>query len=248
MADAVTQNDKDDVAAVAAETIEEAKTPEELAAERSALQAERNQRKAQKRIDWRTWRPNENAAVLTESVVLGHPILRRLFELAFVRGQIATYMLQSKVSRSPEEEDARQRVEEVIEMTLVEVEKELRAERARLLEFAKGDGITEFPAKSYVVMEELTVPKFSPGAARLLRIFRGLDDIFWMLEVLFINGTIKLGHKLNVTNRWKKIMWDLVRKQTQAWVHMRNAMRDGGRIKRNRGDAPPADEAFSDAA
>lgn len=226
-------------------------TPETPVVTKADVQAERNQRKAQKRIDWRTWRPSENTAVLNESVVLGHPVLRRLFDLAFVRGQIATYMMQSKISRSAEEEEARQRVDEVIEMSLQEVERELKAERARLLEFAKGDGIAEFPAKSYVVMEEITVPKYSPGAARLLRIFRGLDDIFWMLEVLFINGTIKLSHKMNVINRWKKILWDLVRKQTAAWVHMRDAMRDGGRIKRNRGDAPANEsggDPLSDAA
>lgn len=241
MADALDPS-KNDEAALAVETPDNAPTSREV------VQAERTARKEQKRIDWRDWRPTENAAMLNEKIVIGHPVLRRLFDLVFIRGQIATYMLQSKTSRSAIEEDARQRVEEVIETTLQKVEKELAGERARLLEFAKGDGISEFPAKNYVVLEELNVCKFSPGASRLLRIFRGLDDIFWMLEVLFINGTIKLSHKINVTNRWKKLLWELVRTQTNTWVTMRNAMRDGGRIRRNHGDGEGEGKASSGSA
>ena len=239
MADALDPSKTDEVA-LAAETPESTEAAPPSPAD---VQAQRNERKEQKRLDWREWRPSENAPMLSEKIVIGHPVLRRLFDLVFIRGQIATYMLQSKTSRSAVEEEARQRVEEVLETSLQTIEKELAAERARLLEFAKGDGITQFPEKSYVRLEELEVAKFSPGAGRLLRIFRGLDDIFWMLEVLFINGTIKLAHKVNVTNRWKRMLWELVRSQTNTWVRMRDAMRDGGKIRRNRGAGEGEDQA-----
>lgn len=219
--------DTDQAADAAAEDLEHSDLEADAAPEPEARQRERTQRKDQKRLDALTWTPPDSAAVLYEDLSLGHKTLQRNFNLWFVRSQIAMYKLQSDMADYSSDEQFRG-AGEVVEMQLQEIEKELADEHARLLEVAKAEGIESFPAKGFNQPVTLRVPKYTPGAGRVLRLIRKLDDLFWALDVLFISGSIKSDHKNNLINRWKRLMWGLVRAQTQVWVRVRDSLRDQG--------------------
>lgn len=227
--------DAEDVALAAqidAESGSHADEPAEAHAE------ERARRKQQRRLDALTWTPQESAAVLHEELVLGHRTLQRTFNLWFVRTQIAMHKLQQELPNIGTTDQVKGSTE-ILEMQLKEIEKELGDELSRLTALAKNDGIDSFPPKSYSHPISLRVPVYAPGAARVLRLIRRLDDLFWALDYLFISGSINAQHKVNIINRWKRLMWGLVHGQTRVWTRARDALRKQGVLRAPRGVSIP---------
>lgn len=194
-------------------------------------QTERTVRKTRKRVDALAWVPTESAAVLHENVTLGSKTVQRAFNLWYSRAQINLYMLQGIIPEAGTAEQARG-VNDVVDARLDELEKELAQETERLRHLAKVDGIDHLPPKNFSQQMDLRVPKFTPASARFLRIVRGVDDLYWLLEVLWISGVIKSDTKWNIINRWKRLMMGMVKFTQQTWLRARTALRQSMAARR----------------
>ena len=230
-------------------------SPEELAhpipAEAMAAApapTDRERRKAQQRVDARSWYPRENVAVLHRTITVGSPTLRKGWDPAFVRTQIAMHMLQEVLPSTSEMEQARA-IEKLIDERLTSLENEMHAEYSRLLAVANSDGVDTIPAKNYPGAETIQVPVFTPGAGRYLNLLVKVDDLLWLADYLWLSGMIKLDHKWQLVNRWKRLFWDFVKFTTQTWIRARSSLRkkqDEANKKRRGEVAPAGNEGASD--
>lgn len=178
---------------------------------------ERAQRQRPQKVDALTWRPRENAAFLTRPVTFTHPILIRSWNPLLARAQITMFMLQEVTATAASIEEARQ-VEIVINDMLGKLESALEAEISRLKHLYANDGYDEYPPKNYTGSASFDIPVFSPGAGRFLSILAKVDDLFWMVEVLRLQGIIKLEHKHQLLNQWKSLLWGHSRTCNSMWV------------------------------
>ena len=198
-----------------------------------AVGTERSARKQARRQDARTWTPREAVAVINVPIELGHPTLRRSWNVMFVRTQIALHMLQEVLPTNGGVEAART-VEGLVHDRLSELEQQLSDEHARISAVAAKDGITTFPAKSYTEIEKLEVPIFTPGAARYLRLLNGVDELLWRVDYLWLQGSIQLAHKWQLVNQWKRLLWGFVRFVVETWVRARSSLQDAQRHRNDR--------------
>lgn len=203
---------------------EELETPIPEDAVAQPANTERAQRKEQKRIDARSWFPRENVAVIMTDLLVGSPSITKLWNATFARTQIAMHMLQEVVPSTGEMESARG-VEKLIDERLTSMESELENEYARLMTLAAGEGIASIPPKNYPNMGAVTLPVFTPGAGRFLRLLAKIDNLFWLTDYLWLQGIIKLDHKWQIVNRWKRLIWDFVKFTTQTWIRNRASLR-----------------------
>lgn len=195
--------------------------------------AERSALKQARRQDARDWAPREDVAVIHVPIELGHPALRRAWNVMFVRTQIAHHMLQRVLPDNGGVEPARA-VENLLYERLAALEQNLADELARINAVAAKDGIEEFPAKSYTAIEKLNVPVFTPSAARYLRLLRGVDELLWRVEYLWLQGSIQLAHKFQLVNAWKRLLWGFVRFSVETWVRARRSLQDAQRHRNDR--------------
>lgn len=213
-----------------------------------AAPTERDRRKQQQRVDAREWFPRESVAVLHRQVHLGSPTLVKAWNALFVRTQIAMHMLQEVLPSTGEMEQARG-VEKLLDERLTTLESELQAERTRLMALAASDGISpeEIPAKSYPGSQDINVPIFTPGARRYLNLLNSVDELFWLTDYLWLSGMIRLDHKWQIVNRWKRLLWDFVKFTTQTWIRARGSLRrkqdDANQRRRGGGAQAQAPEA-----
>ena len=178
---------------------------------------ERAQRARPKNVDALTWRPRENAAFLSRPCTFSHPILVRSWNPLLARTQITMFMLQEVTVSAASIEEARQ-VEQIINDKLGKLESSLEAEMTRLKTLYANEGYDTFPPKNYTGSASFDIPVFTPGAGRFLSILAKVDDLFWMVEVLRLQGTIKLEHKHGLLNQWKSLLWGHSRECNSMWV------------------------------
>lgn len=186
--------------------------------------------KRQRRLDARTWVPRETSAVVFREVEIGSQTLQRQWNLIFVTAQTAMYMLQHVVPSTGSMEQSHG-IEQVLNDRMVELETALREEMQRLTHLAAGDGIDQIPAKDYTQAEKIRVPIYTPGAGSYLSLILKLDELFWMVDYLWIQGVIKPEHRWQVINSWKKKIWESVRETVNLWKRARKALNDAQREK-----------------
>ena len=208
---------------------------------------EREQRKRERRLDARSWAPRESVPVVHHDIVVGTDTIRRTWNLLFVRAQTTLYMLQTIVPSQGALEEGRE-LDAILLERLQNLESELQNERERLVTVAKADGIDNFPEKSYTNAEKIRVPIYTPAAARYLRLILSIDDMFWMLDYLWLNGLIKNTHKWQVINRWKRLLWDFVRFTTTTWIRARASLRSKQSARRDRNTRKGAESTANPGA
>lgn len=209
----------------AVDSAEEIATPlpdEAFVAQGPLTPAQEHKRK--RRLDARTWTPDESVAVIWNQIQIGSQMIQKNWNVLFVRAQTTLYMLQHIVPSAGDMETARS-LETVMRDRLGELEKAMREETDRLNTLAANDGITKFPAKNYVNPETIDVPIYTPGAQRFLALLCNVDDLIWKLDYLWLQGVIKVEYKFQVMNYWRNKLWELVKFTTSTWLRARTALR-----------------------
>jgi len=187
--------------------------------------AERQARKRQRRIDALTWVPSESTARIMQSIEIGSQPVRKSWNEVFARAQSTLHMLQQIVPSSGQMEQSRG-IEQVLNDRLTALETDLRAEMERLRHLAKHEGIETIPPKDFTQSQSFDVAIYTQGAARYLRVIVNVDELFWMIDYLWIQGVLKNDHRWQLTNQWKKKLWENVMAITQLWKRARSALRE----------------------
>ncbi|OGU21651.1 MAG: hypothetical protein A2580_18250 [Hydrogenophilales bacterium RIFOXYD1_FULL_62_11] len=192
-------------------------------AQNPARTKDREERKRQRRLDAREWAPRENVAVIHKDITLGSKMLTKNWNVLFVRAQTTMHMLQEIVPSEGQMEQSRG-IEQVLEERLSALTVEITNERARLITLAKAEGIDEIPEKDYTQGEDIHVPIYTPGANKYLGILLQVDELFWLVDYLWLQGTIKTEHKYQVINRFRRLLWDMVKFTTTTWIRARQSL------------------------
>jgi len=199
--------------------------PEEgVGAPQAARSAEQAARKQQRRVDSRNWYPRENVAVLMTPFQVGSPYISKLWNATFARTQIAMHMLLEVVPSQGEMEQARG-VEKTLDERMTTIESEIDNEIKRLKAIATAEGIVDIPSMSYPNIQAVELPVFTPGAGRFLRLLGKVDHLFWMTDYLWIQGVLKIDHKWQIINTYKRQIWEFVKFTTMTWVRARSSLR-----------------------
>jgi len=197
----------------------------------SGPQAERNEKKAQRRLDALTWVPEgDSTAVRHEPLELGHKTVQRNFGLWYVQIQIVMHKLQNFLPREIGEAKAAELLD-IVDARIAAVEKAVDDEIGRLKVVARENDI-ELGEKSFSSPESKVVPIYTPFARRMLRVIRRIDELYWMAESLWIEGAIKDSHKWNMINFHRKALWTFVKETTTLWVRARNSLRADKKTRR----------------
>lgn len=186
--------------------------------------AERQARKNQRRIDALTWAPTESTARILQTINIGSQPVRKSWNEVFARAQSTLHMLQQIVPSSGLMEQSRG-IEKVLNDRLTALETDLRAEMERLHHLAKHEGIESIPPKDFSQGQSFDVYIYTQGAGRYLRVIVNVDDLFWMIDYLWLQGVLNNDHRFQLTNQWKKKLWENVMEITHLWKRARSALR-----------------------
>src|SRR5690606_29030158 len=204
---------------------------QDLASDQNSKNEEREAHKRQRRLDARTWVPRDaSAAVVYRDVEIGSQSLQRLWNPVFVASQTAMYMLQHVVPSTGSMEQSRG-IEQILAERRAELDEALRTEMERLSHLAAGDGIDQIPAKEFTQAEQIRVPIFTPGAGAYLSLILKLDELFWMVDYLWIQGVIKPEHRWQIINSWKRKIGDSSRSTISLWQRAKKALNAAQREK-----------------
>lgn len=191
----------------------------------SPTRPDRESTKSQRRLDARTWEPRFGGAALRRTIELGNPDLRRWWNVMFVRYQVAVHAMLSVLPNVGSMDEAEKAVQ-ALGTSMDAIENELNLEFERLRVFAERAGYTELPAKDYGKAEKVEVRSYTPAAGRWLRLIQRLDDLFWQVDYLWLDGSMNYKHRWELIFRWRNLMWGQIRSAQNSWIATRKLLRE----------------------
>lgn len=189
------------------------------------------------------WRPDDAVTMTTQELEVCSPLLRRNINRMGIRAQLSFYLLQRVLPSSGLVEEA-QRFEVAFgeKFSALETEIEQAAEELRLL--ARKDGIDTLPNKSSTAPLELTIPIYTPGMHRFVRLMRNLDSYYCALDYLWMNGLVATDYQWDRINHFRRRLWEEIQFLNRSWQHARAVLRD---FQEGRRAARPARNAETPA-
>jgi uncharacterized protein YhhL (DUF1145 family) len=189
--------------------------------DRQRLESRRDA-KNERRKRMMDWEPEGGQPYVPRKVVIGYTQVQDGMGLWFAKAQSALYMTQSYLPFVTDSTHASS-VAKIIHGKLESLEKEMRDEQARLDALITEGGYAV--EKVFNSPMELDLKVFTPDANRFLNLALGFDHLIWQLGVLWIAGRIDNAHRVSIMNRWKKLLYGMVRELCLIQGRAKNAVR-----------------------
>lgn len=191
----------------------------------SAQQQPQTRKRRQNTRSLLDWRPDDAVTMTTQELEICSPLLRRNVNRMGIRAQLSFYLLQRVLPSSGLVEEA-QRFEEAFGEKIVALETEIEMANEELRLLARKDGIETLPNKSSTAPMVLSVPIYTPGMHRFVRLMRNLDSYYCALDYLWMNGLVATDYQWDRINHFRRRLWEEIQFLNRSWQHARAVLRD----------------------
>ncbi len=213
------------------------------AATRPARRANRT-RQPTLRMSIQEWKPDDATTMIQQELEICSPLLRRNLNRLGVRAQLSLYLLQ-RVLPSSGLVEVTSRFDAAFSEKMDKFETALQEAHEELRVLARKDGIDKLPEKSSTDPLKVSVPIYSQGMGRFVRVIRNLDAYYCALDYLWMNGISSTQYQWDRINHFRRLLWDEVTFLNKSWVEARAILRER---QAGRADARPGAGAAAEVA